>query len=38
LFEVEYPIPKHMAWAKRCMEKDNVSKTLPDEKKALGFD
>jgi len=27
-----------MDLTKRCMEKDNVSKTLPDEKKALGFD
>ncbi|KEH38379.1 putative glutathione transferase [Medicago truncatula] len=47
-FKFEVECPKLMAWVKRCMEKESVSKTLPDEKKvydyvvsmkkALGFD
>lgn len=47
-FKFELECPKLMAWVKRCMEKESVSKILPDEKKvydyvvsmkkALGFD
>ncbi|TYH21699.1 hypothetical protein ES288_A04G066300v1 [Gossypium darwinii] len=29
--------PKLIAWAKRCMEKDSVSKSLPDQDKIYGF-
>ncbi|XP_020417335.1 probable glutathione S-transferase isoform X2 [Prunus persica] len=31
--EAECPNPKLIAWAKRCMQKDSVCKTLPDHKK-----
>ncbi|KAH1063730.1 hypothetical protein J1N35_028717 [Gossypium stocksii] len=29
--------PKLIAWAKRCMEKGSVSKSLPDQDKIYGF-
>ncbi|WVZ00706.1 hypothetical protein V8G54_026775 [Vigna mungo] len=32
-FKMEAECPKLIAWAKRCMERETVSKTLPDEKK-----
>ncbi|KAJ1376727.1 Thioredoxin-like superfamily [Sesbania bispinosa] len=32
-FKMESECPKLMAWVKRCMQKETVSKTLPDEKK-----
>lgn len=32
-FKMEAKCPKLMAWAKRCMQRESVSKTLPDEKK-----
>ncbi|GMN70369.1 hypothetical protein TIFTF001_039417 [Ficus carica] len=31
-FSVEAECPKLIAWAKRCMEKESVSKSLPDQK------
>ncbi|XP_044473040.1 probable glutathione S-transferase [Mangifera indica] len=36
-FSVEADCPKFTAWAKRCMQKESVSKSLPDQKKVLGF-
>ncbi|KAL1349807.1 glutathione S-transferase 3 [Arachis duranensis] len=32
-FKMEAECPKLIAWAKRCMQRDTVSKTLPDQKK-----
>ncbi|ONI12126.1 hypothetical protein PRUPE_4G146500 [Prunus persica] len=32
-FSIEAESPKLIAWAKRCMQKDSVCKTLPDHKK-----
>ncbi|KAI3715956.1 hypothetical protein L6452_22951 [Arctium lappa] len=32
-FSIEKECPKLIAWAKRCMQKDSVSKTLPDSHK-----
>ncbi|KAI4323145.1 hypothetical protein L6164_022775 [Bauhinia variegata] len=32
-FEIEAECPKLIAWAKRCMQKESISKTLPDGKK-----
>ncbi|XP_057451316.1 glutathione S-transferase 3-like [Lotus japonicus] len=32
-FKMETECPKLMDWVKRCMQKETVSKTLPDEKK-----
>ena len=32
-FKMDTECPKLVAWAKRCMEREAVSKTLPDEKK-----
>ncbi|GMN60528.1 hypothetical protein TIFTF001_029617 [Ficus carica] len=32
-FSVEAECPNLLAWAKRCMEKESVSKSLPDQKK-----
>ncbi|XP_047180034.1 glutathione S-transferase 3-like [Vigna umbellata] len=36
-FKMEEECPKLIAWAKRCMERETVSKTLPDEKKIYAF-
>ncbi|XP_019159301.1 PREDICTED: probable glutathione S-transferase [Ipomoea nil] len=36
-FSLEAECPKLVAWAKRCMEKESVSKTLPDSHKILEF-
>ncbi|KAG8492830.1 hypothetical protein CXB51_010069 [Gossypium anomalum] len=36
-FSIETECPKLIAWAKRCMEKDSVSKSLPDQQKIYGF-
>ncbi|XP_027340678.1 glutathione S-transferase 3-like [Abrus precatorius] len=32
-FKMEAECPKLVAWAKKCMQRDTVAKTLPDEKK-----
>ena len=32
-FKMEAECPKLMTWVKRCMQRETVSKTLPDEKK-----
>ncbi|XP_021832951.1 probable glutathione S-transferase isoform X2 [Prunus avium] len=36
-FSIEAECPKLIAWAKRCMQKDSVWKTLPDHKKVYEF-
>lgn len=36
-FSTEEECPKLIAWAKRCMEKESVSKSLPDPHKVLDF-
>ncbi|KAJ4770497.1 Tau glutathione S-transferase [Rhynchospora pubera] len=36
-FSVEEVAPKIVQWAKRCMERESVEKTLPDPKKAYEF-
>ncbi len=36
-FSVAAECPNFTAWAKRCMEKESVAKSLLDEKKILGF-
>ncbi|KAH7543917.1 hypothetical protein JRO89_XS15G0061400 [Xanthoceras sorbifolium] len=36
-FSIEAECPQIIAWAKRCMQKESVSKTLPDAKKVFGF-
>ncbi|XP_044510159.1 probable glutathione S-transferase [Mangifera indica] len=36
-FSVAAECPNFSAWAKRCMEKESVAKSLPDGKKVLGF-
>lgn len=36
-FKMEAECPKLMVWAKRCMERETVSKTLPDEKKVYAY-
>ena len=36
-FSTEAECPKLIAWAKRCMQKESVSKTLPDNKKIYEF-
>ncbi|XP_015888468.2 probable glutathione S-transferase [Ziziphus jujuba] len=36
-FSVEAECPKIIIWAKRCLQKESVSKSLPDHKKILGF-
>ncbi|KAJ4975353.1 hypothetical protein NE237_000459 [Protea cynaroides] len=36
-FSVEAECPKLVAWAKRCMEKESVVKTLPDKHKIFDF-
>ena len=34
---IEAECPKIMGWAKRCLEKESVSKSLPDSKKVYDF-
>lgn len=36
-FKIEPEVPKLMAWVKRCMEKDSVSKGLADPQKIYEF-
>ncbi|XVE52909.1 hypothetical protein DITRI_Ditri02bG0162100 [Diplodiscus trichospermus] len=36
-FSIEAECPKLIAWAKRCMQKESVSKSLPDQEKVYGF-
>jgi len=36
-FTMETECPKLMAWTKRCMERDSVSKSLPEQKKVYDF-
>ena len=36
-FSIEAECPKIIAWVKRCMQKESVSKSLPDGKKVFGF-
>ncbi|XP_021830376.1 probable glutathione S-transferase parC [Prunus avium] len=36
-FSIEAECPKLIAWAKRCMQKESVSKTLPDKNKVYEF-
>ncbi|GAV87111.1 GST_C domain-containing protein/GST_N domain-containing protein [Cephalotus follicularis] len=36
-FSMEAECPKLMAWVKRCMQKESVAKSLPDQKKIYGF-
>lgn len=36
-FKMEAECPKLMAWAKRCMQRETVSKTLPDQKKVYDY-
>lgn len=36
-FSLETECPKIIAWAKRCMQKETVSKSLKDEKKVFEF-
>ncbi|KAE8679057.1 Glutathione S-transferase U25 [Hibiscus syriacus] len=36
-FSIEEECPKLIAWAKRCMQKDSVAKSLPDHEKIYEF-
>lgn len=36
-FSIESESPKLIAWAKRCMEKESVSKSLPDSEKIVAY-
>jgi glutathione S-transferase len=36
-FSVEPECPKFIAWVKRCLEKESVSKSLPDQDKVYDF-
>ncbi|XP_010245130.1 PREDICTED: probable glutathione S-transferase parC [Nelumbo nucifera] len=36
-FSIEAHCPKFVAWAKRCMQKESVSKSLPDQNKVYDF-
>jgi glutathione S-transferase len=36
-FSMEAEFPKIMTWVKRCMQKESVAKTLPDQKKVYGL-
>ncbi|KAH0707078.1 hypothetical protein KY289_012154 [Solanum tuberosum] len=36
-FNVELECPKLISWVKRCLERDSVSKALPDSKKVCEF-
>ncbi len=34
---MEVECPKIIAWAKRCMQKESVAKSLPDQKEVCEF-
>jgi glutathione S-transferase len=36
-FSMEAECPKIIAWVKRCLQKESVAKTLPDQKKIFEF-
>ncbi|XP_059435757.1 probable glutathione S-transferase parC [Corylus avellana] len=36
-FSMEAECPKIIAWVKRCLQRESVAKTLPDQKKVLDF-
>ena len=36
-FSIEAECPKIIAWAKRCMQKESVANSLPDQKKIYEF-
>jgi glutathione S-transferase len=36
-FSMEAECPNIIAWAKRCLQKESVAKTLPDQKKVFEF-
>lgn len=36
-FSIKAECPKLIAWVKRCLQKESVSKTLPDGEKVLEF-
>lgn len=36
-FSIEEECPKLIAWAKRCLQKESVAKSLPDQEKIYGF-
>uniref|UniRef100_A0A2N9HUD5 glutathione transferase n=1 Tax=Fagus sylvatica TaxID=28930 RepID=A0A2N9HUD5_FAGSY len=36
-FSIEAECPKIIAWAKKCLQKETVAKTLPDQKKVYEF-
>jgi glutathione S-transferase len=36
-FSIEAEFPEINAWAKRCMQKDTVAKSIPDQKKVYEF-
>ena len=36
-FSVEAKHPKFIAWTKRCMQKESVSRSLPDQKRVYEF-
>ncbi|KAL4598552.1 hypothetical protein ACB092_11G067300 [Castanea dentata] len=36
-FSIEAECPKIIAWAKRCLQKDSVANTLPDQKKVYEY-
>ena len=36
-FSLENECPKILEWAKRCMEKKSVAKSLPDSQKVYGY-
>lgn len=36
-FSIEAEFPGIIAWAERCMEKESVSKSLPEQEKVYGF-
>lgn len=36
-FSIESECPKLVAWAKRCLERESVAKSLPDPEKVTGF-
>ncbi|KAF7822516.1 serine/threonine-protein kinase WAG1-like [Senna tora] len=36
-FKMEEECPKLMAWVKRCMQRETVTKTLPDQDKVYGY-
>ncbi|OVA11493.1 Glutathione S-transferase [Macleaya cordata] len=36
-FSIEVECPKLVSWAKKCMQKESVSKSLPEQEKVYGF-